>query len=220
VQIFTLQAISSARLFSQEIRFTSPANQTIEYVTGAYYSDYVASTGYGPGGVDNVGTFQLGPTFVPFAQDGTYTQTTTQSAAAYGQMTYHATDALGFIVGARYTHEKLTDNASANPYDPTTSVTSGATSQNNVSGRLGVQYKINPQLTSYATAVRGYKGPQVIAAAQGVPATVIVPKYRRPSRLALRARYSMDSWQLISMCFPRLSTITRGKVASSPQLAH
>ena len=45
-----------------------------------------------------------------------------------------------------------------------------------MSGRLGVQYKVNPDLTTYATVVRGYKGPQVIAAAQGVPATVVAPE--------------------------------------------
>jgi len=194
VQIFTLRAIFSARQYSQEFRLTSPANQTIEYVTGIFYSDYSASSGYAPGGVDNVGTFQLGPTFVPFAQDDTSTQTTTKSAAAYGQMTYHVTDALGLIAGARYTHEKLTDHASANSYDPTTFVTDGATSQSNVSGRLGVQYKINPELTSYATAVRGYKGPQVIAAAQGVAATVIAAEI--PTAFEIGAKGTVLNGQL------------------------
>jgi iron complex outermembrane recepter protein len=176
VQIFTLQPTNSGRQFSQELRLTSPSRQLAEYVAGVFYSDYLAETGYGPGGVDNVGTFQAGPTFVPFAQDGTTTKTTNRSAAAFGQMTYHLTDSIGLIAGARYTHQRITDHASANPYDPTTSVTNGVTSVSNVSGRLGVQYKVNPDLTTYATAVRGYKGPQVIAATQGVPATVVAPE--------------------------------------------
>ena len=176
VQIFTLGATNSARQFSQEIRLVSPSGRTVEYVTGFFYSDYVAYTGYAPGGVDNVGTFQMGPGFVPFAQDSTSTKTTNLSAAAFGQMTYHVTDQVGLIAGARFTHQRITDHASANPYDPTTSVTDGATDENNVSGRLGVQYKVNRDLTTYATVVRGYKGPQVIAATQGVPATVVAPE--------------------------------------------
>jgi iron complex outermembrane receptor protein len=36
-----------------------------------------------------------------------------------------------------------------------------------------VQYKFGPDLTSYATVTRGYKGPQVTPAAQGVPTTVL-----------------------------------------------
>jgi iron complex outermembrane receptor protein len=88
-------------------------------------------------------------------------------------MTYHVTRALGLIVRARYTHQKITDHASANAYDPTTSAADNSSSESNFSGRLGVQYKVNPELTTYATAVRGYKGPQVSAAAQGVPAFLI-----------------------------------------------
>jgi iron complex outermembrane receptor protein len=88
-------------------------------------------------------------------------------------MTYHVDDALGLIVGARYTHQKLTDHASANPYDPTSQINDGTRSQTNLSGRLGVQYRFSSDLTAYATAVRGYKGPQVIAATLGVPSTVV-----------------------------------------------
>jgi iron complex outermembrane receptor protein len=194
VQIFTLGATFSGRQFSQEFRLTSRADQTIEYVTGLFYSDYLAQSGYAPGGVDNVGTFQLGPTFVPFNQDGTTTQTTTKAAAAYGQMTYHATEALGIILGARFTHEKLTDHASANPYDPTSSVADGETSKSNLSGRLGVQYKINPLVTTYATAVRGYKGPQVTAATQGVPATVVAAEI--PTAFEIGTKSSMLNGQL------------------------
>jgi iron complex outermembrane recepter protein len=148
----------------------------VEYVTGVFYSDYRSSSGYAPGGVDNVGTFQLAPTFVPFNQDNTNFSTTNKAVAAFGQMTYHLTDALGLIVGARYTHQRLTDYASANSYDPTSSANSNETSESNLSGRLGVQYKFSPDLTTYVTAVRGYKGPVVNAAVSGVPSSIIAPE--------------------------------------------
>jgi iron complex outermembrane receptor protein len=180
VQIFTLGATNSARQFSQEFRLVSPSGRTVEYVTGLFYSDYVAYTGYAPGGVDNVGSFQLGPGFVPFAQDWTSTKTTNVSVAAFGQMTYHVTDAVGVIAGARFTHQRITDHSSSNPNgnpnDITNIVDNNAEDGNNVSGRLGVQYKVNSDLTTYATAVRGYKGAQVSAAASGAPAVVVAPE--------------------------------------------
>jgi hypothetical protein len=86
VQIFTLGATNSARQFSQEFRVVSPENQRVEYVAGAFFSDYLADSGYGPGGVDNVGTFQADPGFVPFAQDSTNFSTTNKAAAPFGQM--------------------------------------------------------------------------------------------------------------------------------------
>jgi iron complex outermembrane receptor protein len=54
--------------------------------------------------------------------------------------------------------------------------TSGETTESNVSGKVGVQYKFSDVLSSYATATRGYKGPQVIPANLGSPSTVIRPE--------------------------------------------
>jgi iron complex outermembrane receptor protein len=187
VQIFTTGPTFSGRQFSQELRIASPSQQTVDYVAGLFYSDFLSESGYAPGGSDNVGSFQVGPGFTPFAPpDGTSTQTIIRSEAAFGQLTYHVTTALGLIAGGRYTHEKLTDHASANPFDPTTSPADGALAQNNVSGRLGVQYEVNQDLSTYATAVRGYKGPQVTAATFGVPPTVIAPEIPTAFEIGLK----------------------------------
>ena len=84
------------------------------------------------------------------------------------------TDQLGLIAGLRYTHQELSAFTSANPIPPAlTPAQFGSLDENNVSGRVGIQYKIIPELTSYFTVVRGYKGPQVTPAAQGAPQTVI-----------------------------------------------
>jgi iron complex outermembrane recepter protein len=185
-QIFAVGATTAGRQFSQELRVTSPSAQKIEYVAGLFYSDYLASTGYAAGGGFKIGSFFLAPFFIPFAQDGTATETSNKSAAAFGQMTYHLTDELGLIAGARYTHQRITDHASANPYDPASLPVDGITSENNVSGRLGLQYKFNPDLTGYVTAVRGYKGPQVIPASQGVAAKVIAAEIPTSYELGLK----------------------------------
>ena len=69
------------------------------------------------------------------------------------------------IAGLRYTHEDITD------FSTGTDVAS--ITESNVSGRVGVQYKIDADLTSYFTVVRGYKGPQVTPASQGNPETLV-----------------------------------------------
>jgi len=176
VQIFTLGFKNAGRQLSEELRIASPGQQKLDYLAGLYYSDYLASSGYAPGGVDNVGTFQAGPGFFPFAQDDTATRTTNKAAAAFGQLTYHLSNALGLIAGLRYTHQTITDFTTANSYDPSTMMTTDEVRQSNVSGRLGVQLKLAPQLNAYATAVRGYKGPQVILATQGMPTAVLAPE--------------------------------------------
>ena len=89
-------------------------------------------------------------------------------------MTYHVTNQLGLIAGLRYTHQELSAFTSANLIPPAlTPAQFGSLDKDNVSGRLGLQYKVNPDLTSYFTVVRGYKGPQVTPAAEGTPQSVI-----------------------------------------------
>ena len=173
-QIFNVGQSASGRQFSQELRIASSGTQTIDYVAGLFYSSYSAETAYVPGGSFRVGIFPFPGVFVPFVETATSTATTNKSEAAFGQMTYHVTDQLGLIAGLRYTHQELSAFTSANPIPPAlTPAQFGSLDKDNVSGRLGIQYKIVPELTSYFTVVRGYKGPQVTPAAQGTPQTVI-----------------------------------------------
>src|SRR5262249_25890674 len=79
VQIFFSDQINDGRQVSQELRYASPAEQTVEYVAGVFYSDYKAHGGYAPGGAFRVGTFQLAPVFVPFVQDASSTSTSSES---------------------------------------------------------------------------------------------------------------------------------------------
>jgi iron complex outermembrane receptor protein len=173
-QIFNVGQSASGRQFSQELRIASSGTQTIDYVAGLFYSSYSAETAYVPGGSFRVGIFPFPGVFVPFVETATSTATTNKSEAAFGQMTYHVTDQLGLIAGLRYTHQELSAFTSANPIPPAlTPAQFGSLDKDNVSGRLGIQYRIVPDLTSYFTVVRGYKGPQVSPAAQGTPQTVI-----------------------------------------------
>jgi iron complex outermembrane receptor protein len=168
-QIFTTGAVSAGRQFSQEVRISSPGGTRVEYTAGLFYSDYLASAGYAPGGSFNVGSYQLAPVFISFASDNSSTETTNKAWAGFGQATWHVTDRFGLIGGLRYTSQKLADQQ----VDGGVVVASGETSQSNVSGKAGLQYKFSPDLNSYATYTRGYKGPQIIPASQGNLATKV-----------------------------------------------
>jgi len=176
-QIFNTGESAGANQFSQELRIASTGQQTIDYVAGLFYSNYSADTAYVGNGSFNVGIFPAPGFFFPFVQTATSTNTTNKSEAVFGQMTYHLTDQLGLIGGIRYTHQSLSAFTSAdrdaNPALPPSLPQFGSLDENNVSGRVGVQYKIDPDLTSYFTVVRGYKGPQVTPAAEGTAASVV-----------------------------------------------
>jgi iron complex outermembrane recepter protein len=194
LQIFYVGQDSSGRQFSQELRIASNGQQKIDYVAGLFYSSYSAETGYVPGGAFNVGTFDIPPTpfmpppfpFTPFEKQAPSTGQDNKSEAAYGQATYHFTDQLGLIGGIRYTHQDISDFITADPYNPASFASSNSATINNWSGRLGLQDKISPDLTSYFTVVRGYKGPLISPAMLGLPPSYIGPEIPTAFELGLK----------------------------------
>jgi iron complex outermembrane receptor protein len=197
-QIFATGALTTARQMSQELRLASTGTHTFDYTVGLFYSDFRATSGRETGGAFNVGTYQLAPFFINFLKQSFPTLTTNKAFAVFGQTTYHVNDRLGLIAGLRYTSQKLTDHAGANIYDPTSVAQDGSTRENNVSGKLGLQYKLTPDLMAYFTATRGYKGPQVQPAAQGAPAVVIAAEIPLAFELGIKGslldgRLGMDA---------------------------
>lgn len=151
--------------FSQELRLASPQGNLIDYVVGAYYLKADTDERYARTVFQNAGGIQTTNTGV--ANYGTRAE----NIALFGEANLHATDKLTFIAGARLIHDKLSYYHSRNsvtPANPTGGATairvsipynSGETNRWDWSGRFGVQYKIVPQATIYATYSRGYKGP-------------------------------------------------------------
>ena len=174
-QIWSTGALASSRQYSGELRLTSNGASRWEYTSGLYYSNYL-TVGYGTSDA----FFHIQVPFPPF-ELGTpttlLTRTGTKSAALYGQTTFHVTDALGLIAGARYTHESIDDYASPLGLHPGAPNNTGADSlslsENNVSGKLGILYKLSSDWTARFTVVRGYKGPQAQAQTQTTPAVVV-----------------------------------------------
>jgi len=177
-QLWSTGALAASHQWSQELRATSNPGTKLDYTVGLFFSDYFNQGYQAPGAAFNI---EIAVPFPPFKLEVggptlTVTQTTAKSQAAFAHLEYHLTDEWTLIGGLRYTHEKITDYDSVAGFLPggDTAATSIDLSENNVSGVVGVQYKITPAWTSYATVTRGYKGPQAQAAtATGALATII-----------------------------------------------
>ena len=159
--------------FTQEIRLTSPAKQFFSYVLGAYYSRAYTERTFTRD--DVVCTATPTPTVLtPCGTAGTVTTrpsgtavfgSTFKNFALFGQGTVNLTDSLRLIGGIRYTtdqldvfHQRVTTLAGPG-INPSFGPFTGKTTNDNWSGKGGIQYDIVPQSTFYATYARGYKGP-------------------------------------------------------------
>lgn len=169
---------SSDKVFSQELRVTSPAHQLIEFVAGLY-----GSSTHTYDEVFQAGTLGLLPDIAYTARQQSI-DVGQKSYAAFGQATFHVTDQLSLIAGGRLTHETLDVDAVT---DSQAQIASILASQNllllnipplagfwdafatvhehprtdNFSWKLGIQYEFTPKLMTFATVARGYKGPAV-----------------------------------------------------------
>lgn len=118
------------KVFSQEVRLTSPANKPVEFVAGLYFSNtntydevFQAGTlGFVPNQLVPLPSPPFPPGFslplcvvlgIPCQGPNEYVaraqkiDVNQKSYAAFGQATYHAGEKLSFILGGRYTHETL-----------------------------------------------------------------------------------------------------------------
>ncbi len=94
---------------------------------------------------------------------------TNRSYAAYGQGSYHVTDALSLTAGLRYTYEKKSFDriqeffAATSPVPPPLGtglrITDVKTGDNwsSLSPKLGLDYKVSDDVMAYASAARGFK---------------------------------------------------------------
>jgi iron complex outermembrane receptor protein len=166
-------------IVSQEIRLTSPANQQLEYTLGLFYYDRSQRDSVIQAGLLGLPSFILPLLGIPpLTGIGRVNllDIDQRAYAAFGQATFHVTDQLSLIAGARYTKDKLTDVSSALTPATTPSLTSygyafnpgffiapvnESIKVNNFSWKLGAQYAVTPKVNAYFTATRGYKGPAV-----------------------------------------------------------
>ncbi len=172
--------------FSQEVRLTSPGGQFFDYVVGAYYSRAESERTFTR--VDQVCTAAgatpatLTPCSSALANPSTFPRGTAvfgsvfKNLAFFGQATVNVSDAFRLIGGLRYTNDELSVYHSRNttlagpgiqpsfPVTPTgtgqpATIFTAKTTNDNWSGKAGVQFDASRQMMAYATYARGYKGP-------------------------------------------------------------
>lgn len=167
------------RTFSQEIRLSSPGNQQLEYTLGLFYFNKDQKDS-----VIQAGTLGLLPPPLKIGRVNLL-DIDQRAYAAFGQATFHVTDQLSLIAGARYTRDKLSDVSRSLTTTTTPSLTSYGylfspafylepvneeITINNFSWKLGAKYEFSRNLNAYFTATRGYKGPGVNdQAGPGIP---------------------------------------------------
>jgi iron complex outermembrane receptor protein len=170
LQIFTQGTNSNSTLVTQEVRIASPTGSKLEYTAGAFFSKYTQGSS---GGTDFT-EIVFGPgAVVPIQINSGQTATLSdESQAVFGHATYHATDQLRLILGARYTHEILRSAA----YDNGTPFIPGIATENDVSWKVGAQYDFTRNTMAYVTVAQGYKGPELNSADITIAPIVIQPE--------------------------------------------
>lgn len=174
------------RQFSQELRLASNGSGSFDYVAGLYYFWQV---------VHGLGQYQTGADYAAWnspsvnralanlAYDGFQSDSIiephTKSYAAFGQATWHVTDALSLTEGLRFTHEDkvgVFDQHTVSGNDLSTlSPTDRRTAQglrdaiypaiyyrtalkdDALTGQVSLAYRLAPEIMTYASYARGSK---------------------------------------------------------------
>ncbi|WP_374944424.1 TonB-dependent receptor [Sphingomonas sp.] len=162
----------TSNTLTQEVRITSPADQFFSYVVGAFYSRAETERTFTRNDITCVSGAlpALTPCSSPLVLASRPTGTANfgsvfKNLAFFGQSTLNFTDRFRGIAGVRYTsdqlnvfHNRVTTLAGPG-INPSFGPFTGKTTNDNWSGKAGLQFDVVPQSTAYATYSRGYKGP-------------------------------------------------------------
>ena len=147
---------------SEELRIASPKGQFIDFVAGAYYLNADDRERYERDVLRVVGAANV-PDF-----GVNYYGSSDDNYAVFGEANVNFTKQFRLIVGVRgiwddlsyYTNRVSTATAAhtVTGVQPTFA-DGGSTDRSGVAGRVGLQYDIAPDITTYVTYSHGYKGP-------------------------------------------------------------
>jgi len=133
IDAFTMTQEENYDQYSQEIRFTSPGGETIDWIAGAYYQDWEldlhadfmvddenlwSALGILGNAVGNPSWAALG-VLTDLLSQRDYSGES-EVWAVFGQMTWNINDSNRLTLGARYTDEDKTATREMNVYDTTT----------------------------------------------------------------------------------------------------
>lgn len=235
IQVKSQQA-NLQRQFSQEFRLASNGKNTIDYVAGLYYF-WQTIRGYGESayGSDwaswNVNPATNSPARIAlanYAMSGfeahSYSNPSTKSYAAFGQLDWHIVEPLTLTAGLRYTHEKKhggfsqwwdqgndlgslssTDRLIAESYRNTlnreTPHTITRIQDNSLSGLVTLSYKPAEDILLYATYSHGSKSGGLNVTAGGVGREVVKPEKVDAYEVGLKSQFLNRSVTLNAAAF-------------------
>jgi len=142
--------------FTQELRLASPADTAFNYIVGLFYFDqevdrrFIRDFEFVPG--------NPGQGVADFVVE-------TDNWAAFGEANWQFADDWQLIFGARYTQDELdwvferTVEGSPIGLPEPVSPTRGGTDEDDLSGKLGLQWDFQDSAMTYLSYTEGYKGP-------------------------------------------------------------
>ncbi|MGD9471703.1 MAG: TonB-dependent receptor [Novosphingobium sp.] len=191
-QILTAPYFDRASQFAQDLRLTSDFDGPFNFILGAYFNrEKVFNASAYEIGLDVDTDGQPGVTSADCALSGfdgclfrNQFDQLKKSYALYSDVSFKVTDALTIRGGLRYTHDKgVQSDFTANVYGPdeilVSTIIPSTTlrySTNNLSGKIGLDYKINRDVMIYASFSRGYRAPSFNAQAFFDPRELSVAK--------------------------------------------
>lgn len=191
--------------FSQELRFTYLADN-FDLVFGGYYSDYFfdrVPLGDGPynfgsnvpGERIGFGVCVYNGFFCPVGTSFSKETTENRNYAAFADITMSLTDQLDVFGGLRYSDYSNTTRVGTNVLTPNSTF---VTSDNDLSGRIGVSFQPNPDANIFASYSRGYKPPAVGTDAAG---TLFQLEPEKSDAFELGARFGVGGFQVSANAF-------------------
>jgi iron complex outermembrane recepter protein len=134
--------------WTQELRLTSPADQTVSYVAGLYYFQQ-----------------QLDRSFSRYLFNGPATSTfevDSLNYAAFGEATWNIVQDWRLVLGARYTEDDLEfefERVSESVFQPEIPHFTDQVDADDLSGKIALEWDATDDMLLYASFVQGYKGP-------------------------------------------------------------
>ncbi|WP_404476425.1 TonB-dependent receptor [Novosphingobium sp. BL-52-GroH] len=140
-----------SKTFTEELTLSSQNTSALEWTVGGFYLRQRALQDILELSAPSIAAVVLPDgTGVKFQTDSPYQHT---SWAAYGQATFHASEALAVTAGLRYSWDKV----SAQPYQFFYVVPPRSAKSDAITGKLSAEYKLTPANSVYLTGSTGYK---------------------------------------------------------------
>jgi iron complex outermembrane recepter protein len=138
---------------TEEVRLTSPSGRTLEWIVGAFYTNeriaqVEALTAETNAQVPIASLNPLGIFFEP---------STYREYAAFGDVTYHATDKLSVTAGLRWAHNDQSSTQNTTGFLLGDTAAQGTGGESTTTFLVNPKYQLTPDIMVYARVASGYR---------------------------------------------------------------